>query len=190
MHHSLISACCQYHRLAALQKYEATPSVQYQKAAYLSKAPQTQQTHSAAYALHVTCSIELRANTRLGSLEIHSLCKTSNKNAETAVKLRDLLAGEMIRAMGVMHREAGYGDDIQPFIAAGGIEALVRVAVTGWPAEGKLSSSSHPYDALANLRDGPFSMPELSQQLGMGDGDWASPRRIALDCLADMSNYQ
>jgi hypothetical protein len=120
----------------------------------------------------------------------HFLCKSPNKHAETSVKLLDLLAGEMIRAMGVMHREAGYGDDIQPLIAAGGIEALVRVAVTGWPAEGHLSSSSHPYDAVVNVRDGPFSMPEIAQQLGMDDGDWASPRRIALDCLADMSNYQ
>jgi hypothetical protein len=106
----------------------------------------------------------------LGSHKLRSLCKTPNGNLEKPAKLLDLLAGEMIRVMGVMHREAGYWDDIQPFIAAGGIEALVRVAVTGWPAEGHLSSSSHPYDALANLRDGPFSMPELAKQLGMEDG--------------------
>jgi hypothetical protein len=92
--------------------------------------------------------------------------------------------------MGVMHREAGYGDDIKPFIAAGGIEALVCVAATGWPAEGHLSSSSHLYNAVVNVRDGPFSMPELAQQLGMEAGDWALPRRIALDCLADMRKYQ
>jgi hypothetical protein len=36
-----------------------------------------------------------------------------------------LLAEEMIRAMGIMHREAGFGEEIRPFIAAGGIEALV-----------------------------------------------------------------
>ncbi|KAF6250689.1 hypothetical protein COO60DRAFT_1646284 [Scenedesmus sp. NREL 46B-D3] len=32
-------------------------------------------------------------------------------------------------------------------------------------------------------------MQKLAQQLGMEKGIWASPRRIALDCLADMSDH-
>lgn len=77
-----------------------------------------------------------------------------------------LLAGEVIRQLAVLHREAGFGEEIQPCIAAGGLEALVRVAVTGWPADGNLDTSSHPYDAVLDCGDGPCTLPGIEPEPG------------------------
>lgn len=78
----------------------------------------------------------------------------------------DLPPREVIRQLAVLHREAGFGEEIQPCIAAGGLEALVRVAVTGWPADGNLDTSSHPYDAVVDCGDGPCTLPGIEPEPG------------------------
>ena len=49
---------------------------------------------------------------------------------------------------------AGYGDTLREFIAAGGIKALVELARKEWPPNGRLSSSS----VLTELQLGRFKL--------------------------------
>jgi hypothetical protein len=87
------------------------------------------------------------------------------------------------------------------FIAAGGVSALVHVAVTGWPADGNLAASQHPYDkatdvpldAVEHETEPQFlaSLDTMMMESEKRPGPkWRSPRRMAIVCLADMGHYK
>lgn len=84
----------------------------------------------------------------------------------------------------------------QEFVAAGGIDALVHVATTGWPADGGLTTSRHPYDnvvavnaaARQHEHDARQTHTGVPRQGARGSGpEPRSARRRAIVCLANMA---
>lgn len=59
-------------------------------------------------------------------------------------------AKELVNILQTLHSAAGFGESVQEFIAADGIPALVKIATTGWPADGCVASSRHMYDKVVN----------------------------------------
>lgn len=77
---------------------------------------------------------------------------------------------------------------MEAFIAAGGIQALVKVALTGWPSNARLSASKHPYDVVISVDR--TARVDWQSLLGEKPCRWRSPRRNAIACLAEMGNYR
>lgn len=83
---------------------------------------------------------------------------------------------ERVKAVELLHNQAGWGENTREALAAGTMDALVHLATTDWPAAGDLAASPSPLDAAVQ--------PE-----GSG-GCWRSIRSAAVSALAEMSNYQ
>jgi hypothetical protein len=64
----------------------------------------------------------------------------------------ELAAGDLVCIINKLHAEAGlnFGKNVREFIAADGIPVLVKIATTGWPADGHVADSQHPYDTVTN----------------------------------------
>jgi hypothetical protein len=113
--------------------------------------------------------------------------------------------GELVRLIDQL--EIDYGDikdlptflrtgkapNIKEFIAADGMSAIVHVAVTGWPADGNLTASKHPYDRVTDVgaaavqHEAHFLAPVKT--LKQGKHRWRSPRRRAIMALAGLGHY-
>lgn len=65
---------------------------------------------------------------------------------------------------------------------------LVQFATEGWPANGRVDRSEHPYDKVVDAEVDP--MEDLMNHTAKADHHWRSPRRKAISALADMGNYQ
>jgi hypothetical protein len=52
-----------------------------------------------------------------------------------------------------LHGETGFGENVREFITAGGIYALVDIATTGWPADGRVADSQHLYDQVVDDKE-------------------------------------
>lgn len=99
----------------------------------------------------------------------------------------------------------GFADDIpgfmvtgkdpkfNKFIAAGGIDLLVQIATTGWPADGNLAASKHRYDIVTDVGDAAIEHefdPQEPFRGGKKPGPkWRSIRRKAIVCCATMGHY-
>ena len=97
--------------------------------------------------------------------------------------------------------DAGYGDTLREFIAAGGIKALIELARKEWPPNGRLSSSDALEDVVKTITGGPLSIgARLSFETPMDaltqmDRDQrvkypCSVRRMVTYTLAEMGNYE
>jgi hypothetical protein len=67
--------------------------------------------------------------------------------------------------------------------------SLSMSRLLGWPPNGRVCNSEHPYDKVidADIK------PELDWQTMTPRRDrhsWRSPRRMAISALSDMGNYQ
>lgn len=82
--------------------------------------------------------------------------------------------------------EAGFGEDVQEFCAAGGPKILVDIATRDWPTDGKLSTSAAAVDAVEVMHhpDGP---PDIACE---SSDTPRSLRRTAIGMLAEMGNYK
>jgi hypothetical protein len=105
-------------------------------------------------------------------------------------------AEELITFLDDLHGEAGFGENIYAFVKAGGIPVLVKFAVTGWPANGRVADSPHPYDKIVtcpeldDLHGETFQEVQILGLRPKNNGHyWRSPRRLAITALADMTNY-
>jgi len=99
----------------------------------------------------------------------------------------------------------GFADDIpgfmatgkdpkfSKFMAAGGIDLLVQIATTGWPADGNLAASKHRYDIVTDVGDAAIEHefdPQEPFRGGKKPGPkWRSLRRKAIVCCATMGHY-
>jgi hypothetical protein len=85
---------------------------------------------------------------------------------------------------------------MKKFLAADGMSALVHVAVTGWPADGKLAAPKHPYDKVTDVGPNAVEWECDPSVMTSENGEkragpcWRSPRRRAIVCLADMGHYK
>jgi hypothetical protein len=84
--------------------------------------------------------------------------------------------------------------ETQDFFSCDGISALVHVAMTGWPADGNLTASKHPYDAVvdvgaAGVVHEAYCGPEVND-FKEGSLRWRSARRKAIVCLADLGHVK
>lgn len=88
----------------------------------------------------------------------------------------------------------GQAPNVKEFRSGNGIAALVHVATAGWPADGNLATSKHPYDTVKDVgaaavqyeRD---SMPSVKGVSKAGP-KWRSPRRRAIVCLSMLGHYK
>lgn len=62
-------------------------------------------------------------------------------------------ARDLVDVINELHSEAGFGEGVREFITAGGIYALVHIATTGWPADGRVADSQHLYDQVIDEED-------------------------------------
>jgi len=95
---------------------------------------------------------------------------------------------DLVDIINTFHDDAGFGENVEEFIAAGGITALVKIALTGWPNNARLSSSKHPYDVVISTDK--TARVDWQSLLGDNPRKWRSPRRNAISCLAEMGNYR
>lgn len=95
-------------------------------------------------------------------------------------------AERIVHILDDWYSEAGLCEFVEPidFITAGGIAELVRIATAGWPTDGMVAQSQHPYDVLINIyaNSRKFNGEPWEER-------WFSPRRMAIRCLAEMANY-
>lgn len=89
----------------------------------------------------------------------------------------------------------GQAPETKEFFACNGISALVHVAVTGWPSDGNLTASKHPYDTVVDV--GATGVPHEADATsaamdGVKEGSprWRSARRKAIMCLADLAHFK
>jgi hypothetical protein len=86
----------------------------------------------------------------------------------------------------------GFARSYVPILPAEAIPALVQIAVRGWPSNGDLLASQHPYDGVVGMyHDSVCGEADGSPLMGPDPGPyWRSPRRKAIGCLAAMSWFR
>jgi hypothetical protein len=88
----------------------------------------------------------------------------------------------------------GQAPEVKEFFACNCISTLVHVAMTGWPADGNLTASKNPYDAVvdAGAAGVAHEADATSAMEGVKEGAprWRSARRKALMCLADLAHFK
>jgi hypothetical protein len=88
----------------------------------------------------------------------------------------------------------GKAPNVTEFISGDGMSALVHIAVTGWPADGNLAASKHPYDIVTDVGAAALKYEADSMTAVKGvkksGPKWRSPRRRAIVCLSVLGHYR